>query len=171
MKPINLQELNRSYFKFIIHFVILILFVLMGVACFFFTGRHELRLLGEQSRTYDQLTYYREEVTSRFDNVLLKLRSLSQYVNADAQELSNQALLINGVQSDNNRVRGLLDERRQLTVAPSYELYGKMTRNVMVLASLKDSLSQTRFQMESLREQLEACDHSTKKAMKKLNGY
>ncbi|MBV7529401.1 hypothetical protein [Chitinophaga sp. sic0106] len=171
MKPINLHELNRSYFKFIIHFVILILFVLIGVASFFFTGRHELQLLGEQSRTYDQVAYYRDEVNSRFDNVLLKFRSLAQYVNADAQELSNQALLINGVQSDNNRVRGLLDERKELTVVPSYELYGKMTRNVMILASLKDSLSQTRFQMESLREQLEDCDHSTKKAMKKLNGY
>lgn len=171
MKPINLHELNRAYFNFIIHFVILILFVLIGVACFFFTSRHELQLLGEQSRSYDQLAYYREEVTNRFDHMLVKFRSLTQYVNADAQELSNQALLINGVQADNNRVRGLLDERRQLEIVPSYELYGKMTRNVMVLASLKDSLSQTRFQMESLREQLEACDNSTRKAMKKLNGY
>lgn len=171
MKPINLHELNKAYFKFIIHFVILILFVLVGVACFFFTSRHELKLLGEQSRSYDQLAYYREEVTNRFDNVLLKFRSLTQYVNADAQELSNQALLINGVQSDNNRVRGLLDERRQMNVVPSYELYGKMTRSVMILASLKDSLSQTRFQMESLRDQLESCSKSTKKAMDKLNGY
>lgn len=171
MKPINLRELNKAYFSFIIHFVVLILVVLVCVACFFFTNRHELKLLAGQSRAYDQLAYYREEVTSRFDHMLVKLKALTQYVNADAQELSNQALLINGVQADNNKVRGLLDERKDLDVIPSYELYGKMTRNVMVLASLKDSLSQTRFQMESLREQLNACDKSTQAAMKKLNGY
>ncbi|WP_346319690.1 hypothetical protein [Chitinophaga sp. YIM B06452] len=170
MKPVNQHELNKGYFNFIIHFVVLILFVVGCAACFFITARQELKLLSAQARLYDQQAYQREELTGRFDQVLHKLRALSQYVNSDARELSNQALLINGVQVENNRVRGLLEANRE-EPAPGYELYGKMTRQVVALASLKDSLSQTRFSTESLRQQLDACGLATKSAIKKLNRY
>lgn len=172
MKPINQHELNKGYFNFITHFVALILFVVVCVACFFIVNRQELKLLAEQSRRYDQLAYQREELVSRFDQILLKLRALSQYVNADAQELSNQALLINGVQSENNKVRGLLEEAEgEEDVVPANELHRKMTRHVVVLASLKDSLSQTRFSSESLRQQLDACSKATRSAVKNLNRF
>lgn len=170
MKPVNQPELNRGYFHFIIHFVVLVLFVIMCTAGFFITSRQELKLLSAQAHRYDQQAYQREELTARFDQVLHKLRALSQYVNADARELSNQALLINGVQVENNRVRGLLEAGRG-EPAPGHELYGKMTRQVVALASLKDSLSQTRFSTESLRQQLDACGLATKNAIKKLNRY
>ena len=170
MKPVNQHELNKGYFNFIIHFVVLILFVVACAACFFITTRQELKLLSAQARMYDQQAYQREELTARFDQVLHKLRALSQYVNADARELSNQALLINGMQVENNRVRGLLEANHE-EPSPGYELYGKMTRQVVVLASLKDSLSQTRFSTESLRQQLDACGAATKSAIKKLNRY
>lgn len=174
MKPINVRELNKAYFKFVVHFVSLILFVLICIACFFITSRYEMNLLTQQSRQYEKMGYYREEVTHHFDDALVKFKTLTQYVNADAQELSNQALLINNIQSDNNKVRGLLDERKAdvtLLLAPSQDFYEKMTRNVVILASIKDSLSQTRYQMESLREQLERCSKASKDAMDKINGY
>ncbi|WP_343302951.1 hypothetical protein AAHN97_15480 [Chitinophaga niabensis] len=171
MKPINQHELNKGYFNFITHFVALILFVVACIACFFVTNRQELKLLAEQSRRYDELTYQREELVSRFDQILLKLRALSQYVNADAQELSNQALLINGVQSENNKVRGLLEEEEGEDAIPANDLYRRMTRHVIVLASLKDSLSQTRFSSESLREQLDACSKATRNAVRNLNRF
>ena len=170
MKPINQQELNRGYFNFIVYFVALILLVVVCVAGFFMTNRQELKLLAEETRRYDQLAYRRDEVATRFDQVLFKLRALSQYVNADAQELSNQALLINGVQSENNRVRGLLEEAEENN-ATGNELYRKMTRHVVVLAGLKDSLSQTRFSTESLRQQLDACSRSTRTAVRNLNRF
>lgn len=173
MKPINQHELNKGYFNFIAHFVALILFVVVCVACFFMANRRELKLLAEQSRRYDQLAYQRDEVAARFDQMLFRLRALSQYVNADAQELSNQALLINGVQSENNRVRGMLEETGggETAEVPASELYRKMTRHVVVLASLKDSLSQTRFSSESLRQQLDACSKATRKAVNNLNRF
>ena len=174
MKPINVRELNKAYFNFVIYFVSLILFVLICVSCFFITSRYEMNLLTQQSRQYEKMSYYREEVTHQFDDALVKFKTLTQYVNADAQELSNQALLINNIQSDNNKVRGLLDERKadaSLAPAPSQDLYEKMTRNVIILASIKDSLSQTRYQMESLRDQLDLCSKASKDAMKQINGY
>lgn len=172
MKPINLHELNRAYLKFVLHFVSLILFVLICVACFFTTGRFEMNLLTQQSRQYEKMGYYREEVTHHFDDALVKFNALTQYVNADAQELSNQALLINGIQSDNNKVRGLLEERKadpNLAPTASQDFYEKMTRNVVILASIKDSLSQTRYQSASLREQLDACGRTSHKAIDDLN--
>lgn len=171
MKPINQHELNKGYFNFIAYFVALILFVVVCVACFFITNRRELKLLAEQSRHYDQLAYQREELTTRFDQVLFKLRAFSQYVSADAQVLSNQALLINGVQSENNKVRGLLDGAEGPDAVPANELYRKMTRHVVVLASLKDSLSQSRFSSESLRQQLDGCSKATRNAVKNLNRF
>ncbi|RPE05763.1 hypothetical protein EGT74_25710 [Chitinophaga lutea] len=171
MKPINQHELNKGYFNFIAYFVALILLVVVCVACFFSANRHELKLLAEEVRRYDQLAYQREEVAARFDQMLFKLRAFSQYVNADAQVLSNQALLINGVQSENNRVRGLLEENAGDGAAPGSELYQKMTRHVVVLAGLKDSLSQTRFSSESLRQQLDACSKATRKAVNNLNRF
>jgi hypothetical protein len=171
MKPINQLELNKAYVNFIVHFVALVLFVLVCISCFFITNRHEMKLLTAQSRAYEKLTYDREEVVQRFDHLLLKFQRLGQYVAADAQELSNQSLLITGVHTDNNKVKGLLSMRKITDEHPSFELYGTMTRNVMVLASLKDSLSQTRFQMESLRDQLDGCAKSTRDAVKRLNRY
>ena len=170
MKPVNQYELNKGYFNFIIHFVVLVLLAVLCTAGFFLSSKQELKLLSAQAGRYDRQAYQREELTARFDQVLSRLRALSRYVNADARELSNQALLISGVQSENNRVRGLLEASRD-EPAPGYELYGKMTRQVVALAGLKDSLSQTRFSTESLRQQLDACGLAAKKAIKKLNRY
>lgn len=170
MKPINQHELNKAYFHFIAHFVALLLFVVACVSCFFMVNRRELKLLTAQNRRYDEVAYQREEVVTRFDQVLFKLRALSQYVSADARELSNQAVLINGVLSENNRVRGLLETSRPAGL-PAGELYAGMTRHVIVLAGLKDSLSQTRFSSESLRQQLDACSRATRKAVNNLNRF
>jgi hypothetical protein len=170
MKPVNQYELNKGYFNFIIHFVVLVLLAVLCTAGFFLASKQELKLLSAQAGRYDRQAYQREELTARFDQVLFRLRALSRYVNADARELSNQALLINGVQAENNRVRGLLEAGRN-EPAPGYELYGKMTRQVVALASLKDSLSQTRFSTESLRQQLDACGQNNKQAIKRLNRY
>ncbi|HEY0273781.1 MAG TPA: hypothetical protein VGC22_11390 [Chitinophaga sp.] len=172
MKPINVRELNQAYLRFVLHFVSLILFVLICIACFFVTSRYEMNLLSQEARQYEKLGYYREEVTHHFDDALVKFKALTQYVNADAQELSNQALLINSIQTDNNKIRGLLDERKadpSLAPAPSQDLYEKMTRNVIILASIKDSLSQTRYQSASLRDQLEACSKASHDVIEQIN--
>lgn len=171
MKPVNTRELNRAYRTFLFYFLGFIAFALLCVYCFFATSGHELNLITERARQYDQLLYTREEVTSQFDGVLQRMQALSQYVHADATAMNNQAILLNAIESSNQHVKGVLDDATAGTESKaSMGIYRGMTDHVNLLSVMKDSLSQTRFQIESLRSQLDACNHTNKDAAHNLRG-
>ena len=168
MKPINAHELNKAYLGFILHFLWLLLFIIFCTIGYFVTNRQELQLLSHSARQYDQLKFTREEVTGDFDQILGHLQSLSQYVRANPEEYSNQEVLMNAVEAGTQHVRGLLET--DSLGGPSLDLYRKMTGHVSLLSTMKDSLSQTRFEIESLRAQLGACGKTNQDAARELGG-
>ncbi len=170
MKPINTRELNKAYRTFAIYFLSLLLFALLCVFCFFATSNKEMDLLSQQAKQYDKLIYTRQEITSQFDFILMRMQALAQYVNGNAQELNDQSVLMTAIQSGNQRVKGLLDDIPDNVQGPSFDVYRTMTNNIRILSGLKDSLAQTRFQIESLRSQLDNCNGANKKLTKILNG-
>jgi septal ring factor EnvC (AmiA/AmiB activator) len=170
MKPVNTRELSHAYRTFLLYFLTFIVFALLCAFCFFATSKHELNLLGARTQQYDKLLYTREDVTAQFDLILQRLQSLSQYVQANATEMNNQAVLLNAIESSNQRVKGLLDDMDNNTETASFGIYRGITDHVNLLSGLKDSLSQTRFQIESLRSQLDACSRTNQEAARNLRG-
>jgi hypothetical protein len=170
MKPVNTRELRNAYLGFVAHFCWLLILIILCTVSYFATSRREMELLSKRAREYDQIKYNREEISGRFDNVLWRLRALTQYVKADPEEYSNQAVLMNAVQAGDQGIRGMLDDEADSLDDPARSLYRRMSGHVVLLSTLEDSLSQTRFQIESLREQLNACSTANQAAARTLSG-
>lgn len=170
MRPINIRELKGAYIGFMAHFLWLLILIILCTVSYFATSRREMELLSKRAREYDQIKYNREEISGRFDNVLWRLRSLTQYVKADPEEYSNQAVLLNAVQAGDQGIRGMLDGESDSLDDPARYLYRRMSGHVVLLTTMEDSLSQTRFQIESLREQLNACSAANQAAARSLSG-
>lgn len=169
MKPINNSDLNRAYRKFIMYLVTLLTFAITIVYFFFATSGRELLLLNARVKKTDQLIALRSDINNSFEVILLKMQQLTQYAKMNSQELSNQTQLLNDIQESNQHIQ----ERLQSNPYPlkSFELYKKLSNDIETIASIKDSLFTTRFQIESLRSQLESCGHVNKTAINQLNRH
>jgi hypothetical protein len=167
MKPVNIRDLNRAYTKFILYFITLLGFTIIVVYCFFATSNRELVLLNEKVKKTDQLIALRNDINNSFEVILQRMQELSQYSKMNSQELNNQTILLNDIQESNQHIL----ERLQSNPYPlkSFELYKKLSNDITTIASVKDSLFTTRFQIESLRTQLESCNKVNKSAINQLN--
>ncbi|HMG10259.1 MAG TPA: hypothetical protein VK609_17210 [Mucilaginibacter sp.] len=169
MKPINNTDLNRAYRKFIMYLVTLLGFAIIIVYFFFATSGRELVLLNARAKKTDQLIALRNDINNDFELILLRMQQLSQYAKMNSQELNNQTLLLNDIQESNQHIQ----ERLQSNPYPlkSFELYKKLSNDIETIASIKDSLFTTRFQIESLRSQLESCSRVNKTTINQLNHH
>ncbi|RFM25600.1 type VI secretion system TssO [Deminuibacter soli] len=170
MKPVNTRELNTAYRRFILYFLSFILFALLCVFCFFATSKHELKLLTARAQQYDKLLYTREDVTVQFDQILQRMQVLSQYVKVNATEMDNQAVLLHAIEGTNQHVKGELEDLGMAAEPASFGIYRNLTDHINLLSGMKDSLSQTHFQIESLRSQLDDCSHTNQAAARNLSG-
>ena len=169
MKPINNTDLNQAYRKFIMYLVTLLGFAIIIVYFFFVTSGRELVLLNARAKKTDQLIALRNDINNDFELILLRMQQLSQYAKMNSQELNNQTLLLNDIQENNQHIQ----ERLQSNPYPlkSFELYKKLSNDIETIASIKDSLFTTRFQIESLRSQLESCSRVNKTTINQLNHH
>jgi hypothetical protein len=168
MKPVNSKDLNHSYLIFLLYFVILLIFSILTILFFFSTSDREVVLLNAKVKETDQLVTVRNDINKNFQVILLKMQQLSEYSKMNSDELNNQTILLNDIQTDNQ----LIQEKLQNNPYPlkSFELYKKLSNNVVIIATIKDSLFTTRYQIESLRSQLESCNKINLAAMHKLSG-
>lgn len=165
MKPINAKELTESYRYFVINFVLL---TAMGLTCiylFFAASKYEYQILEEKVKQTDQLLSRRKEINTKFDMILLKFKELSKYTSINAEELNNQAILLEDIQNNNFKIKEILKKQPSTS---SFLLYKKMSDDVTQMAGIEDSLFTTRFQIENIRTQLESCLHTNQSAADKL---
>jgi len=168
MKPVNINDLNRAYTRFILYFITLLSFSIVVVYFFFATAGHELILLKGRVKKTDDLIALRTDINNTFEVILQRMQQLSQYSKMNSQELNNETLLLNDIQEGNQHIL----ERLQSNPYPlkSFDLYKKLSNDISTIASIKDSLFTTRFQIESLRTQLESCNKVNKSAINQLSG-
>ncbi len=166
MKPINAQELTKSYKLFIFNFILLTSFSLICVYLFFASSKYEYQILEEKVKQTDQLLSKRKEINTRFDMILLKFNQLSKYTSINSEELNNQAILLEDIQNNNFKIKEMI--QKQQSGASSFLLYKKMSDDVTQMAGIQDSLFTTRFQIENIRTQLESCLHTNQSAADKL---
>jgi hypothetical protein len=168
MKPVNIKDLNRSYLIFLSYFIVLLAVSIVTVLLFFSTSNKELVLLNAKVKETDQLVSVRNDINNNFQLILLRMQQLSAYSKMNSDELNNQTILLNDIQTSNQ----LIQDKLQNYPYPlkSFELYKKLSNNIVVIATIKDSLFTTRYQIESLRTQLESCNKINLAAMHKLSG-
>lgn len=166
MKPINAQELSKSYVQFIISFALLISTALLCLYFFFAASTFEYKILEEKVKQTDRLLTKRKEINTRFDMILLRFKQLSKYTSFNSEEMNNQAILLSDIQNSNSKIKEILT-KEQLTTS-SFLFYKKMSDDVTQMAGTQDSLFTTRFQIENIRVQLESCLHTNQSAANRL---
>ena len=168
MKPVNSSDLRNAYIRFVLYFVALVAFSILTLYFFFLTSNREVAMLNERVKQSDNLIAVRTDINNNFDIILQRMQQLSQYTKMNAEEMNNQTLLLNDIQECNLKIQ---DKLHQNPVAlKSFELYKKLSDNISTAANVKDSLYTTRFQIESLRSQLESCNRTNRSAVNRIKG-
>lgn len=155
MRPINAKELKRAYIVFGVNFMVLAGFSLLCLYFFFGARDYEYRLLQGDVDKAEQLLSKRRDINMQFELIISRFNDLSQFHTIDAQEMDNQATMLQDIQAANFKVKDMLKEAD--SDAPSFELYKKLSDDVGQMAGIQDSLFNTRFQLESIKGQLDAC--------------
>ncbi|MBB5637646.1 ABC-type sugar transport system permease subunit [Pedobacter cryoconitis] len=168
MKPINAQELNKSYRLFILNFIFLTIFAVLCVYLFFAASRFEYQLLEKEVKQTDQLLAKRKDINTKFDMILLRFKQLSKYTSINSEEMNNQAIMLEDIQNTNFKIKEVI--KKEKSAVSSFLLYKKMTDDVSQMAAIQDSLFTTRFQIDNLKTQLDNCFKTNSNAAKKIRG-
>ncbi len=167
MKPVNEKELKRSYIVFGGSFIALAAFSIMCLSLFFGTQRYERQLLQQRADLADRLLVKRKDINTQFDVIVSRLNDLSRFTQINPEEMDNQAIMLQNVQDAVFKVNEMLKQEQLHT--PSFQLYQKMADDVSQMAGIQDSLFSTRFQLESMKAQLDACLRVNRSAGDKLS--
>jgi hypothetical protein len=168
MKPVNNSDLRSAYLTFILYFITLLAFSVIAVYLFFVTSNQEVAILNQKVKASDKLIAIRADINNNFDVILQRMQQLSQYTKMNSEELNNQNILLNDIQESNLKIQAKLQQNP--IHLKSFDLYKKLSDNISTAAPIKDSLFTTRFQIESLRSQLESCNRTNTNAVNKIKG-
>jgi hypothetical protein len=168
MKPVNSSDLRSAYIRFILYFAALVAFSILTLYFFFLTSNREVTMLNERVKQSDNLVAIRSDINNNFDIILQRMQQLSQYTKMNAEEMNNQTLLLNDIQESNLKIQDKLHQNP--VPLKSFELYKRLSDNISTVANVKDSLYTTRFQIESLRSQLESCNRTNRSAVNRIKG-
>lgn len=168
MKPINAQELNKSYRLFILNFISLTSFAVICVYLFFAASRFEYELLEKEVKQTEQLLAKRKDINTKFDMILLRFKQLSKYTSINSEEMNNQAIMLEDIQNTNFKIKEII--KKEKSTVSSFLLYKKMTEDVSQMAGIQDSLFNTRFQIDNLKSQLDACFITNSSAARRIRG-
>ncbi|RQO75088.1 hypothetical protein DBR43_06865 [Pedobacter sp. KBW06] len=168
MKPINAQELSRSYRLFVLNFILLTSFAILCVYLFFVSSKFEYQLLEKEVKQTDMLLAKRKEINTNFDMILQRFQQLSKNGSTviGSVEMNNQAIILEDIQNKNFRIREIIKEQK--SDAGSFQLYKKMTDDVVQMAVIQDSLLGTKVAIARLKYQLESCRKTNLAGNKKL---
>ncbi len=155
MKPVNAKELNRAYLVFSANFIILAAFAIFCLYMFFSARQYEYNLLQQDVDRAERMLAKRRDVNAQFDLVISRFNDLSKFTTLNAEELDNQAIMLQDIQKAVFNIKDLL--KQQSSGAPSFQLYQKLADDVAQMAGIQDSLFNSRFQLESVKSQLESC--------------
>jgi len=166
MKPLNINEINKSYQNFILNFINLIIISVFCIFIFLLASEHEYEILEKRVRQTDALFLRRKEINLLTDELLARFQQLSTYHTVSSESLNNQSILMGDIQNINFRIKDIL--KLYPSDAASFQLYQKMTDDITQMAAVQDSLNATKFQIENIRNQLETCLNANHRVEGKL---
>ena len=167
MEPINKKEIYSAHKKFVIQFVLLLVFMLFGVFLYIKAADREYSILREKHDEVENLMASRVEINQQFKNINQSFKELNQY----STDLSNQAkkqILQNNIEKSAGRIDQILSKIKVKEDRPSILLYKKLNKDVVVISRLQDSLFTTKNLIESKRMQLRNCMDQNSRANAQL---
>ena len=166
MKPINAIEIRNAYLKFILNFAFLSLFSIFCIYLFFAASNYEYILLDKKVKETEKLSYLRKDINTNFDLILVRFKELAQYRDYNANEMSKQSILLNDIQTANNRIKDLISKKANPSL--SFDLYQKLNNNVGAMADLQDSLLKSRGDIQRYKEQVYDCQRVNRSAVNRI---
>jgi len=166
MKPLNFNEIRKSYQIFAINFIILVTFSIICIFMFLSASAHQYQILENKVRQTDVMLSRRKEINQLTDQLLQRFQQLTKYNSISSEELDNQSIIMEDIQNINFRIKDIL--KAQQSDAASFRLYQKLTDDVTQMAGIQDSLNATRFQIENIRGQLQTCLNTNQSVEGKL---
>jgi hypothetical protein len=124
--------------------------------------------LEKEVKQTDQLLAKRKDINTKFDMILLRFKQLSKYTSINSEEMNNQAIMLEDIQNTNFKIKEII--KKEKSTVSSFLLYKKMTEDVSQMAGIQDSLFTTRFQIENLKTQLDACFRTNSTAARRIRG-
>ena len=76
--------------------------------------------------------------------------------------------MLEDIQNTNFKIKDII--KKEKSTVSSFLLYKKMTEDVSQMAGIQDSLFTTRFQIENLKTQLDACFKTNSTAARRIRG-
>lgn len=169
MKPVNDRDLKRAYITFMLYFITLLLFSVLMVFFYFVTSNHEVSVLNDRIKESEKLIAVRNDINYNFDIILQRMQKLTEFNKMDPDAMNNESLLLNDIQDANQKIQASLQNNP--VPLKSFALYKKLSDDISIAATIKDSLFTTRFQIESLRSQLQSCNKVNTAAANQLRGF
>lgn len=167
MKPLNFESLKKAYITFVAYFLLLSACSLLCLFFYFHTRMVDYRLIEQQFDEIQRYSAIRMEIDGEMADIEQKFERLSQSRSTAVEELDDQYNALASIRGSNKRIKTLVEG---LDVkSNSYQLYKKLSDDLSSATDVQDSLFNTRFQIASIKEQLEACLRTHRLAEEKLS--
>lgn len=164
MDPINKNDLNSSYRRFILQFVFLLFFTLIAVFFFVRASDKEYSMLSERNDQIEKLISTRIEINRNFQIINNRFVELGEINSGQADQLAKQRILQNDISKSVGIIAHLVEKMENMDNRPSVDLYKKINEDINRLSRLQDSLYTTKNIIENRHMQLSNCLESNKKA-------
>jgi hypothetical protein len=168
MKPLNIITLKSSYMSFLTHFSLLILFTIICIFFYYQAKNVDFLLINKRLELINKQEEARKEVDAELLMIRAKLASISRTHSTDYDDLDNQYVALALVKEKSSKISKLLGNMDTNTLR--YGMYQRLSEDLTPMVVMQDSLFTTRFEIQSIKDQLDVCLRTYNVAKSKLRG-
>lgn len=155
MKPLNAPDIATAYFRFLGHFLLLMLSILLVIYAFLKTFTEQMHQLRANRDQYANVLFAQRQMEQKVDSMYSDLRDLNKGL-VGSERLVEQRIL-----HKKQELSGLL-QQKYLNAQP-HEAYRRVTDCVDRMLVLKDSINNEQKRIREVRRDLHDCGNSEKR--------
>lgn len=149
MKPLNTADIATAYFRFLGHFLVLMLSVIILIWAFLKSFTEQTQLLRNYRDQYSRVLFMQGRMEQKTDSIYADLRALNT-APAGSQRLREQRVL-----HEQDELDKLL--KQSYRNAQPHEAYRRITGCVNEMLVLKDSIHNVDMRLQDVRRDLRDC--------------
>lgn len=149
MKPLNAPDIATAYFRFLGHFLLLMLSVLLVLYAFLKTFTEQMHQLRANRDQYANVLFAQRQMEQKVDSIYSDLRILNKDL------VGSERLIEQRVLYKKNELSGLLKQKYANT--QPHEAYRRVTDCVDKMLVLKDSIHNAQQRIREVRRDLRDC--------------
>ncbi len=149
MKPLNTADIATAYFRFLGHFLLLMLSIVALVWAFLNTFTTQAHLLRDYREQYERVLVRQSQMGQKVDSIYADLRVLN------TRQAGSERLLEQRVLRQQDELGQLLTHKYRTT--QPHEAYRRITDCVHEMLVLKDSIHNVDGRLDEVRRDLRDC--------------